>query len=117
MIDAKRQVNDLIAIQSMCPGLVIEDLQFKSFARSAVFIMNSAGSTDQPIKLLRLETHTEPSEKGRAAIYFDANPKVLPPVNDNIVIQDGEFHGLDAAQAVQFKNQAIFGDNVHWPGK
>src|SRR6202041_1574462 len=39
-IDKKRQVNDLIMITSTCPGLIIEDLEFRSFGRSAVFLIN-----------------------------------------------------------------------------
>ena len=117
MIDKKRRVDNLVMITGACPGLVLEDLQFKSFARSAVFIMNAAGATDQPIKLLRLKTFTEASEKPLAAIYFDANPKVIPNLNDNIEIQEGDFRGLDAAKAIQAKDKAIFGDNVRWPGR
>jgi hypothetical protein len=118
LADKKRSVNDLIEISFESPGLVVEDAHFKNFARSAVFVINGAGSAGQPIKLQRLTT--ESADKTRAAIYFDANPTVLPPVNDHIEIEDCIFLGHDPAQAIQFKeikDKSVFGNNVRWPGR
>jgi hypothetical protein len=116
--DKKRRVNDLIEISFESPGLVVEDAHFKDFARSAVFIINGAGSAGQPIKLHRLTT--ESADKTRAAIYFDANPTVFPPVNDHIEIQECIFLGHDPGKAIQFKeirDKSVFGNNVRWPGR
>jgi serine/threonine protein kinase len=118
-LDKKRQVNDLMMITLDCTGLVVEDVSFKNFARSALFVINGAGSANQPIKLLRLTT--DAGDKPRPAIYFDANPKVLPPLNDYIDIEDGDFRGIDPAKAIQIKannkDGKIVGKNVNWPGR
>jgi serine/threonine protein kinase len=118
LADKKRKVNDLIEISFESPGLVVEDAHFKNFARSAVFVINGAGSTGQPIKLHRLTS--ESADNTRAAIYFDANPNVLPPINDHIEIEDCVFLGHDPAKAIQFKDnkdKSVFGNNVRWPGR
>ena len=116
-LDNVRRVNDLVLINSDCTGLIVEDLQCKSFGQTAVKIMNSTGSTEFPIKLVRLTTITEKNEKPRAAIYFDANPKVVPAHNSNISIVDCAFQGLDPAKAIQFKDAAVLDKSVTWPGR
>jgi serine/threonine protein kinase len=118
----KGNVNDLIRISFGCPGLVIEDVTFKNFEHSAVFIINAAGSSAKPIKLQRLTT--ESTDKNRAAIYFDAKENVVSTrVNENIEIDDTcIFRGHDPAKAIQSrevvpKGPLVFGNNVRWPGK
>lgn len=117
-IDKKRTVNDLISLTGESSGLLVDEAQFKNFSRSAVFVINAAGSESQPIKLHRLVTET--TDKTRAAIFFDANKAILAtPVNANIEIDDCDFRGHD--KAIQFrpetKGNPVFGDNVRWPGK
>src|SRR5262249_49068234 len=63
--DKKNHVKDLMTIQFESPGLAVDDVQFKNFARSAILVMNANGAPKQPIKLTRLATET--SEKARAA--------------------------------------------------
>jgi serine/threonine protein kinase len=116
--DKKGTVNNLIEISFESPGLIVQDAQFNNFAHSAIFLINAAGSASQPIKLHRLAT--ESSAKTRAAIYFDANPNVLPPVNSHIEIQNCDFRGTEIGKAIQFKQlkgKTVFGDNVRWPGR
>jgi len=117
-LDKDRSIKDLVTITSDCAGLLVEDLQMRSFTNSAILVMNAAGTATRPIRLERLWTFTQPFEKPRAAIYFDANPKVTPPLNEHIDIRDCKFHGLEPDVAIQFnKKQPVFGENVRWPGK
>ena len=117
-LDKDRSLNDLITITSDCSGLRIEDLQMRYFTRNAILVMNAAGSQDRPIRIERLWTFTQKFEKPRAAIYFDANPKVTPSLNEHIEIGDCKFHGLEPEQAIQFnKKLTVFGENVRWPGR
>ena len=115
----KKSVNDLVMISSESPGLIIEDLQFKHFARSAIFVVNAAGTLERPIQLTRLMSFTDNNEKPIAAIFFDANPKMTPTPNDHIVIEDSNFHGILPKKAIQAdpKKKDILGDNVRWPGR
>lgn len=113
-----RTVNDLLMITSDCSGLVIEDLQFRNFARNAILVMNAAGSSNRPIRLQGLWTFTQPFEKPQGAIYFDANPKVIPAKNNHIEIRNCEFRGIEPDVAVQFNQKAeVLGNNVTWPGR
>ncbi len=119
-LDKSRSVNDLIMITGDAPGLLVDEAQFKNFTRCAVFVINGAGSANQPIKLHRLVT--ESADKNRAAIFFDANKNVLAtPVNQYIEIDDCDFRGHDPAKAIQFrpatKENPVFGEGVRWPGK
>lgn len=119
-IDKKRNVNDLIMITGDSPGLVVDEAQFKNFARSAVFAINAAGTSGQPIKLHRLVINI--ADKKGAGIYFDANKSMLAtPVNANIEIDDCDFRGHDPAKTIQFrpesKDEPVFGENVRWPGR
>ena len=88
------------------PNLLLEDVQFKSFARSAVLIMNAAGKPDRPIQLQRLWTITQGDEKPRGAIYFDANPKALSAGHQRFH-RDRRLRisvGIDQANAIQFRD-------------
>jgi eukaryotic-like serine/threonine-protein kinase len=116
LADKKRNVNNLITIGGDSPGLTIADATFKNYAHSALFVINSAGSESNPIKLHRLVI--DPGEKGSAAIEFRANPKVLPPLNENIDIDDCDFRGIaDPIRHKATKDNPIFGNNVRWPGR
>jgi eukaryotic-like serine/threonine-protein kinase len=114
-LDKDRSVNDLIMITSDCSGMVIDDLQFRNFTREAVLIMNATGSPNRPIRLERLWTFTQEFEKPRAAIYFDANPKVMPAQNDHIEVSNCTFKGIDAEAAIQFNKDAARGDFIRVP--
>ena len=117
-IDKKPSVNELVMITGENAGLLLEDLQFKSFARSAVLIMNTTGKPDHPIQLHRLLTITQADEKPRGAIYFDANPSVVALAkNDHIEIADLKTVGIEPANAIQFKDEKVLGANVRWPGR
>ncbi len=120
-LDGGRKVKDLIMITSDCAGLSVEDLELKGFARSGILIVNAAGRSSTPIKLTRLTLHLDAAETLRGGIYFDANPQVLPKVNDHIVIDAAEFRGAEAAKDIQFntalKQSELFGENVRWAGR
>ncbi len=111
-------VNDLLMISGDCNGLVVDDLQMSNFARNAVLIMNATGSAEKPIRIENIWTITQLPEKPRAAIYFDANPTVIPPKNNHIEIKHGDFRGMELDAAIQFNPKLdVLGDNVKWPGR
>jgi eukaryotic-like serine/threonine-protein kinase len=118
-LDKNRKVNDLMMITSDCMGLVIEDVQFRDFGRDAILVMNAAGAAEKPIILRGLWTFKNPAEKPRAAIYFDANPKVIPAKNSHITIdQSCKFNSHAPADAIRFNAKLdVFGDGVRWPDK
>jgi eukaryotic-like serine/threonine-protein kinase len=117
-IDKQPDVNNLIMITGENPGLLVEDLQFKNFALSAVLIMNAAGKPDHPIQLHRLSTTTKGDEKLRGAIYFDANPDVKTlAINDHIEIADLKTLGIEPANAIRYRDAKILGPNVSFPGR
>jgi hypothetical protein len=118
-LDKGRKVNDLMMITSDCSGLVIEDVQFRDFRRDAILVMNAAGAEEKPIVLRRLWTFKNPAEKPRAAIYFDANPKVIPAKNSHITIDKScKFNGYEPADAIRFNPKLdVFGDGVRWPDR
>ena len=116
-VDPKRRTNNLILITGDSPGLVIEDLHLKSFARSAVLVMNAAGISEKPIRLRRLTTTTEMTERPRAAIFFDAIPEMSPAVIEHVEVTAGAFRGIDMKNAIQFGNAKALGAGVTWPGR
>ncbi len=118
-LDKARKINDLMMITSDCAGLVIEDVQFRDFGRDAILVMNATGAEEKPILLRRLWTFKNPAEKPRAAIYFDANPKVIPAKNSHITIDKScKFNSHEPVDAIKFNPKlAVFGDNVRWPDK
>ena len=112
-----RYVNDLMMITSDCPDMVADDFEFTNFGRSAVFIINAAGTEPRPLKLMRLMTLPNAEPKPAAAVFFDANPKVIPYPNDHIHIEDCDFRGFDPAKAVHNKDNSALGKCVKWDGR
>ena len=114
-LKGNRNVTHLLMITETSPGLIVEDVRFKNYAKSAIFVINAAGADENPIKLNRLIF--DAGAMGSAAIYFDANPKMSPAVNDNILIDAPDFRGADLLKAIQFKDEKVLGNNVHWQGR
>jgi serine/threonine protein kinase len=108
-IDGKRMVQDLVRVIGECPGLVLENLEFKNFGRTAVMVMNCAGDHDNPVKLKSLRAAGPSPDPAFAPFYFDAIPQVQPDRNDNIEIDD-----IDPA-LLGSKDKKVNGDNVSWP--
>ncbi len=117
-LDNDRRINEVISITLESPGLTLEDVQVNHFARTGIIIMNSGGTDKALLKLTRLFFLTNAPEKTRSAIYFDANPRVTPAVNDHIQIEDCRFQGFDRERAVlvnQPKDKTpVIGGNVRW---
>ncbi len=105
-LDNDRRTRDLMLITSTSPGLTIEDLQFVNVGQNAVKIMNAQGSKEQPIRLLGLS-----AAKGEAGIAFDANPDVMPPINDYIEIN--QFRGVE--DPIKMKDASVVGAGVKLP--
>ena len=116
--DKKLRVDHLVEITGMSPGLIVEEVNFKNYARSGIYVINAAGAGNSPVKLRRLIF--EPAEKASAAIQFQAYPQMVPPLNENIEIDDWVFRGVEILKAIQFtptKDNPILGGNVRWPGR
>jgi len=108
-IDDKHKVKDLVRIVSECPGLVLENLEFKNFGRTALTVVNCAGDPDNPIRLTDLRAAGPSPEPTYAPFYFNAIPQARPEKNDYI-----EITGIDPA-ALRTKDRTVNGDNVSWP--
>jgi eukaryotic-like serine/threonine-protein kinase len=105
-LDDKRQAETLLRVSGECPGLVLENLEFQNFSRTALLVVNCAGEADQPVKLLNLRVTTE--RAGKAPFFFDANPQVRPNQNDYI-----EIDGIDAG--LLGRKDGVNGPNISWP--
>jgi hypothetical protein len=113
-VDNAPKFSDLMLITGDCAGLVVEDLQLQNFTRYGIRIINSTGTPEQPIQLLRL-TMTAPATKNIcAAIYFEANPKVAPLQNAHIQIRKSNFPGFPADGAIRLQDDKVNAKNVDW---
>jgi hypothetical protein len=113
---SKGRVRNLMMIMSDCRALTVEDLRFTKFARTAVLLMNTAGTASQPIRLHRLTTVTDrKAENPLAPIYFDANPKIPPVKNNHIEIQGCTFSGFEPSKGVQSADPKVIDTDVRWP--
>jgi serine/threonine protein kinase len=108
-IDSKRMVRELVRVVGQSPGLVLEDLEFRNFGRTAVTVANCAGDPDRPVRLKNLRAATASPEPTYAPFFFTANPQVQPDKNDFIEIED-----TDPA-SLRTKDKNVNGDNVSWP--
>jgi serine/threonine protein kinase len=110
-----KQVRDLVFVSSHAPGLTLEDVTLRNFARTAVTIMNSMGTRDEPIRLGRLNIIADARTTALAGIYLDSNPKGRPPIDDFIDIDESSaFVGLDPDRRVHRKDASVTGENVKW---
>src|SRR5262249_49325907 len=117
-IDGKSRLNNLVTIFSDCPGLILDDLDFKSFSQAAVVIMNCQGEEGRPVRFRKLRASLK--DKKQAGLFFNAEPSVMPPFNDYIDIGPDNFPGVDPAIAFQRKDDdnSVNGNNIKgWPGK
>jgi serine/threonine protein kinase len=111
-----KQVQDLVKFNLACPGVLVEDLSLTDFARTAVTFENSGGTKEKRIRLVSLQVSGFGSSKPLAGVYFDADPGVLPPVNDHIEIGGAsDFSGLPADRAIKKKDDGVLGSDVRLP--
>jgi serine/threonine protein kinase len=112
--DGQDRVRDLISITMQSPALSIENLTLKGYQRSAIAISNAAGEKGRPLRLNQL--HVLGAARDKPAVFLDANPSVESvPVNDYIEVSGLDVPGMEAAKAVQFKNDSVIGANVQMP--
>lgn len=109
-LDAKQSIPNLVFITLDCPGLSIQNIHLKGFSQNAIKIVNGSGEEGNPMRFVNLSITPAVGAKTAAAFYFDANPSVLPRVNDYI-----EFIDFRSRPDVKFKDKSVLGANVHLP--
>jgi hypothetical protein len=104
------RLNDLVKIFMNCPGLTLEDLEFRSFRNSAVTIENCQGEEDHPVRLVRLRAVL--FDKKQTALFFNAGVGTQPEYNDYIDISADTFPG-----AIRRKDSTVTGKYITMDGK
>lgn len=113
-LEGSKQVNDLIVINFVAPGLSIEDVTLKAFGRAGINIMNVWGSKDRPVRLHNITAFATAPGKPEAALLFDANPDIIhPQFNDYIEVSD--IHVQGSMPATKKKDNTVVGKNISWP--
>jgi hypothetical protein len=92
--DGENQVDDLLTVTGLCPGLRLENLELRNFRRRAVTLFNCSGRGDAPITLSQTRIVGDWKVK-RTALAIQSRPVAgYLPTNRQIVIQDCRFEGL-----------------------
>lgn len=99
----------LVLVTLENPGLTIEDVSMKGFTENAVKIINGAGG-EEATERIRFSKLDIISAKGQPAFYFDAAPKMTPPVNDYIDIT-----GFGTPADFKARDKSVMGDHVQLP--
>jgi hypothetical protein len=123
-LDGSGVVTDLVQISLLCPGLTLEDLNLKNFARSAIAVVNGAGNERQPIRLVNLTVHGAVAGKdktpGKPAVFLDAKSSIegVPKV-DYLEILGLRVEGLSVRDAVQKRDNdaSVAGSHITIGGK
>jgi serine/threonine protein kinase len=114
ILDGQDKLPQLVELTGDCAGLTIEGLELRGFTKMAIRIINCEGTPKNPVRLLDLRTTTVPKEPPAAAIYFELRKDFFNKVNDFIYIGQGNFAGLQPAQAIQRQKEAAIGKYVKW---
>jgi hypothetical protein len=92
-LDGGDRVDQIAVLTGKCPGLTLDNLQLQGFKKSAMQIVNCAGTPDQPITLSEL--WMKHSGACDAALQFEVKPDVRDPSrNENFVVKDCWFAGV-----------------------
>jgi serine/threonine protein kinase len=112
-IGDKGKLKDLVFLLGRCQGLLIEDVQFRNFGRSAVCVFSAEGDLEHPIQLKGLTALTAAAEKDGAMFYIDAKPDFNVKQVDYLTISDCQ---AQAGQLVRAENGALGDKLVRIPG-
>jgi eukaryotic-like serine/threonine-protein kinase len=103
--DGQGRVPDLMTLSGPCPGLVLEDLQLQGFRRNAVVFWNCVGKAEASVTLKGLRvTGIKDAE---TALTFNANPNFIPPVNQQLTVQDSRFVGPYTKAAIRIDSPVL----------
>jgi serine/threonine protein kinase len=115
-LDGQGRQPRLVLLTGVSPGLTIEGLRLDGFTSKGVEISNCAGIKGRPVRLRNL---TAAAPKGmnndKALIYFGANPKMTPPVNSFIEIENCLFLGLPLPDAIRRQDAKVTGEGLVLP--
>jgi serine/threonine protein kinase len=90
-LDGAHRVDHLMVVAGTCPGLTLENLSLQGFNRTALAVWNCAGDQDNRVSITQV--HMLADQPAEAALAFHANPKVLPPHNQHLLVRDCLFEG------------------------
>jgi serine/threonine protein kinase len=126
-LDGEGRLDDLAVLFGQCPDLILEDIHFQGFKRSAVDILHCAGSTEQPVILKGLRAIV--GTKAEAALLFGFRESIVKPRgNEHIRVSDCILAGpyqtavelIGPEQDIEFRSNRIFNAEngfVYKPGK
>jgi serine/threonine protein kinase len=106
LFDGQNRARDLVVLEGSCPGLILDDIHLQGFNRWAIATWNCAGKNDKEPVILR-NLRTIPKKEMESALVFNANPKVIPSLNQHLLIQDCRFEGPFKKAAVQVAGAAL----------
>src|SRR5262249_34853349 len=107
ILDGKDRVHDLIVLSGPCSGLVLEDNWLQGFKRSGVVTWNCQGRSDKELVTLKGIRTISTKKETDSALIFNANPKINPPVNQFITVQECRFEGPYRKAAVQLASPML----------
>jgi serine/threonine protein kinase len=112
-LEGSKRVNDLIVLNFHAPGLTIDGVTLRGFARSGINVMNLWGSKERPVRLANLSAISVAPESPQGALLFDANPDSTPQFNDFIEVSEVHAQGLKTV--IKKKDNTVVGKNIVWP--
>lgn len=90
--DGQNSARAGIYLTSRCPGVTFEDIQILNCPEAAIKLNNTVGDADRPVRFTRVRV-VGGRAPNHSVLSLLANPKVVDPANENIVIQDCQFEG------------------------
>jgi hypothetical protein len=78
-LDGFGKAKTLVQLQNKCPGLTLEDVEFRGYTDSAVYVWNCDGEDGAPVTLRDLRFSA--GADNPAAIYFDFRNTLLTPLH------------------------------------
>lgn len=106
-LDGDSRVDDLVLMTGNCAGMKLEDLHFQGFKRSALYLQNCSGESDEPITLNHLRVIAGPAGERPAAVIFDTKAGAALPPNQHQNFLNCRFEGPFKA-AVQLAGPVLF---------
>jgi serine/threonine protein kinase len=112
ILDGGNRLDQIALLTGDCPGLKLENLQFRGFKRSAILVANCAGRTD--MRVVVSDSTVNATEESQAAVTFMVHPRVRPKVNRHILFRGCRFEGPFATPVRVMGSDVL--ESVHFEG-
>jgi hypothetical protein len=111
VLDGEQRVDKGIELLSVCPGVVLEKLEFRGFTKSDIVTWSAAGYADRPIKFLDLHA-TATAPRNTPSIFFHFHPEIKSTERtQHIVVQGCRFDGAFKSSPVEHDGNI---GNLQW---